>query len=102
MALEKLNLAYQEDIGKKNLCKYSFRRDMYMDSPYIGIIRCIQKTIKDDPGGHVLFCHAASPLNICIKFQITANVSGKLEYLKIICYEYFGPSCLTVFFLFER
>lgn len=87
LALGKFNLAYEGDTGKKNICKYSFHRDIYIDSPYTGIIRGItgnyQRRFRRSMSYSV---RSLLQLNKHIKFEITTNVSGKLEYLKIIGY----------------
>lgn len=85
MALGKFNLAYHGESGKNNLCKFPFPRDMYINSLHVGIMKIIQGTIKKIQGVNVLFYLATSP-DKQTKFQITMNVSGKLEHLKIIDY----------------
>lgn len=58
---------------------------MYINSLHGGIIKSIQGTIKKIQGVNILFYLAAFP-DKQTKFQITMNVSRKLEHLKIIDY----------------
>lgn len=90
------------DTGKKHICKYSPQRHVY------GLTLCqhnqgytgnYQRRFRGSVSYSV---RSLLQLPKHIKFEITTNVSGKLESLKIIGYEEFGPNCLSDFFRFER